>query len=118
MKNIFIYDTKNYFFVYAKKKFQQSFNVVKLNEIDLMKVENFDNGDFGVFVLGDTKDYGAFLYFYNCFKSRMLICSENEKISKKYKNQFSVKFLDISKPKVFFSNDLTKSIEKLIEINI
>ena len=82
MKNIFIYDTKNYFFVYAKKKFQQSFNVVKLNEIDLMKVENFDNGDVGVFVLGDTKDYGAFLYFYNCFKSRMLICSENEKIQK------------------------------------
>lgn len=113
MKNIFIYDTKNYFFVYVKKKFQKSFNVIKLNEIDSMKVENFHKDDIGVFVAGNNRDYLAFFSFYNCFKSRMLICSENEKIQKKYKALTDISILDISKPKVFFTNDLTFEIDKL-----
>ena len=115
MKNIFIYDTKNYFFLFLKKRFQKSFNVMKLNEIDFMKVENFHKDDIGVFVAGNNRDFTAFFFFYNCFKSRMLICSENEKFQKKYSALTNISVLDISKPKVFFKNDLTHKIGKLFE---
>ena len=113
MKNLFIYDKRRYFFLFAKKRLNREFNIIKLNNIELMKVENFGINDIGLFLANNKDDIIAFLSFHNCFRDKILICSEKEKIAKKYNHFLKSKCFDISKPKSLFFDELVKRISYL-----
>ncbi|MES2864246.1 MAG: hypothetical protein V4666_09030 [Bacteroidota bacterium] len=116
MKNLFIYDKRNFFFLYTKKKLHKEFNVIKLNKIELMKEKNFGANDFGLFLANEKEDFIAFLSFHNCFNDRILICTEKEKISKIYNRLLKSKCFDISKPRCLFFDDLVITIKRKIKL--
>lgn len=115
LKNIFIYDQRNYFFVFLKKKYSKKYNLVKLNDIDLMKIENFAPNDIGIFISHNEKDIVPFFSFYRCLNERVFICTEKTAVANKFQKMYRLKTIDISKPRKTYDAVLTYKIETLFK---
>ena len=115
MSNIYVYDKDKYFFLYLKKKLSHKYNFTRLDDVSLMIAENYKKDDMGIFIVNNVNDVVAFFRFKECFHSRILLCTEKPIICEKYKKAFSLPFLDISKPKKQFYQELNFRIETLFD---
>lgn len=115
MSTIYVYDKENYFFLFLKKKFSGNYHFIRLNNVELMSAHHYDKNDVGIFIANNVNDVLAFFRFKECFHSRILLCTEKPIICEKYKKAFCLPFLDISKPKKQFYQELIFRIETLFD---
>jgi hypothetical protein len=85
MKSVFVYDKKKYFFIFLKKKLSNKYKFMKLNDVELMTVQDYDKDDIGIFIANNVNDVVAFFKFRECFNDRILLCTEKPIICEKYK---------------------------------
>jgi hypothetical protein len=111
MNSIHVYDKKKYFVIFLKRKLSKAYHVKALDNVKFMEVNNFNANDIGVFVANNVNDVAAFFRFRECFVGRIVLCTENISICKKYQNTFKIPYIDISRPKKQFFDDLKCNID-------
>lgn len=113
MNTIYVYDQRMYFIPFLRKKYAKQHHFIRLNDVKLMKADNYTSNDVGIFIANNVNDVLAFFKFKECFKDRIILCTEKSIIYEKYKKTFPISFIDISKPKNQFYQELSERFEIL-----
>ena len=110
MKQILIYDKKNYFFRYTKKKIEREISFhkfAKKNENSALQLKKY-NGI--IFIVYQEEDIVTFIDLY-LLRIPMIICSENKTLISLYKNIPSITCIDISQNKSEIFKELILAID-------
>lgn len=106
MKQIIVYDPKNYFFRFIKSKFKQEYEVIKHVNICNSNSAKKMSFSFVVFVVYEEEDILVFLNYYSLSK-RIILCSESEQLLDKFKGIDNIDFLNIG----FLKNNLFEILD-------
>ncbi|SEP66206.1 hypothetical protein SAMN05444005_101823 [Flavobacterium urocaniciphilum] len=114
MRNVYVYDKKKYFYFFLRKRLINDFNLLRINESEMLNFKSTNNNDICIFVLNDVIDAIDFIKFNSLFKDRIIICTEKKYIHEEFNILLKNKSVDISKLKNGFVQDLLFKINKLI----
>ena len=113
MKQILIYDKKNYFFRYTKKKIEREISFhkfAKKNENSALQLKKYSGI---IFMAYQEEDIVAFIDLY-LLRVPMIVCSENKVLITHYKKIPKITCIDISQKK----NDIFKELELVIDLKL
>lgn len=96
--DIYVYNKEKYFAVFLIKKISKKYCIINLNDVKLMKSENFKDTNVGFFIANNVNDVVAIFRFRECFNEKIILCSENVSLTEKYSKTFPIPCLDISRP--------------------
>ncbi len=110
MKQILIYDKKNYFFRYTKKKIDREINIDKYTSKRYNNLLHLKKYNGIIFIVYQEEDIVTFIDLY-LLRIPMIVCSENKTLISLYKNIPSITCIDISQNKSEIFKELILAID-------
>lgn len=110
MKNILIYDKKNYFFRYTKKKIEKEVGIHKYAKNNNNTPSQLKKYNGIIFIVYQEEDIVAFIDLYQ-LRIPMIVCSENKELISLYKNIPTITCIDISQNKSEIFKELALAID-------
>lgn len=113
MKQILIYDKKNYFFRYTKKKIEREIRFHKFAKNNENSASQLKKNNGIIFIVYQEEDIVAFIDLY-LLRIPMVVCSENIELIKLYKKITYITCIDISQNK----NEIYKELILAIDLKL
>ena len=110
MKQILIYDKKNYFFRYTKKKIEKDIRFHKFAKNNENSASQLKKNNGIIFIVYQEEDIVAFIDLY-LLQIPMVVCSENKDLITLYKNIPTITCIDISQNKSEIFKELALAID-------
>ena len=110
MKNILIYDKKNYFFRYPKKKIEREFSFHKFTKNNENSASELKKYNGIIFIAYQEDDIVTFIDLY-LLRVPMVVCSENVELIKLYKKIPHTTCIDINQNKNEIFKELLLAID-------